>query len=58
MPKMVNVARRKFPNWQEALSFAQQKLNDGCGNIRIITAKSQRAKSYGIIGDEVQVRYW
>ena len=54
----MNVARRKFQNWQEALSFAQQKLNEGCGNIRIITAKSQRAKSYGIVGEEVQVRYW
>ena len=54
----MNVSRRKFPNWQQALAFATDKLAEGKGNIRIITAKSQRAKSYGIVGEEVQVRYW
>ena len=55
---MVNVFRRKFPSHQEALIFSQEKLGEGYGNIRIITSKSQRAKNYGIVGDEVQVRYW
>jgi len=42
----------------EALAFAQQKLGEGYGNIRIITAKSVLAKRYLIQNDEVQVRYW
>jgi hypothetical protein len=54
----MNVARRKFKNWEEALSFMQQKLDEGYGNIRIISSKSQRAKNYGITGEEIQVRYW
>ena len=54
----MQVRKHKFGSWQEALAFAQQKLNEGYGNIRIITSKSKLASRYGIKGEEVQVRYW
>jgi len=54
----VQVKKQKFNGWQEAIAFAQQKLNEGYANLRIITAKSKLASRYGIQGEEVQVRYW
>jgi len=54
----MQVKKQKFESWKEALAFAQQKLGEGYGNIRIITAKSVLAKRYLIQNDEVQVRYW
>ena len=54
----MQVRKQKFRSWQEALAFAQQKLNEGYANIRIITAKSKLASRYGIQGEEVQVRFW
>jgi len=54
----MQVHKQKLPNWQKALTFAQQKLNEGYANLRIITAKSKLASRYGIQGEEVQVRYW
>ena len=54
----MQVRKQKFGSWQEALVFAQQKLNEGYGNLRIITAKSKLASRYDIQGEQVQVRYW
>lgn len=54
----MNVAKHKLPNTKEALTFAELKLNQGYSNIRMITARSQRAKNYNITGEQVQVRYW
>lgn len=54
----MQVKKRTFETWQEAITFAQQKLNKGYGNIRIITAKSKLANRYNIKGEQAQVRYW
>jgi len=55
---LMQVKKQTFFTWQEALAVAQQKLNEGYGNIRIITSKSKLAKRYKIEGNQVQVRYW
>lgn len=54
----MQVKKQIFETLQEALDFAQQKLNNGYTDIRFITAKSKLAGRYGIQGEEVQVRYW
>jgi len=54
----MQVKKQTYLTWQEAIAVAQQKLIEGYGNIRIITAKSKCAQRYGIEGNEVQVRYW
>jgi len=54
----MQVRKQKFPNWQEAIAFSQNKLSEGYANIRIITARSKLASRYGIQAEEVQVRYW
>jgi len=54
----VNVNRDKFMNVQKALAFAEKQLNEGKGNIRIITSKSKLAKRYNIEDEWVLVRYW
>jgi uncharacterized protein YdaT len=43
---------------QEAIAVVEQKLQEGYGNIRIITTKSKLAKRYKILNGQVQVRYW
>ena len=58
VPRVAQVKKQKFETWQEAVAFSQQKLNEGYGNIRIITAKSKLASRYGIQGEQVQIRYW
>lgn len=54
----MQVKKQTFETWQEAIAVTQQKLNEGYGNIRIITSRSKLAKRYGIEGEQVQVRYW
>ena len=54
----MQVRKQKFESWQEALTFAQQKLSEGYGNIRIIAVNSKLAKRYGIVDTQVQVRWW
>ena len=54
----MQVKKKKFETWEKALVFARDKLSEGYANIRIITARGQRAKNYGIVGEEAQVRYW
>jgi len=56
--KRMQVKKRTFETCQEAIAFTQRKLNQGYGNIRIITAKSKLATRYNIKGEQVQVRYW
>ena len=55
---MVQVKKRVFKNWREAIDFAIERLNEGFANIRIITSKSRLAKRYNVTGEQVQVRYW
>jgi hypothetical protein len=54
----MQVKKQIFDSWQEAIDFASMKLQEGYGNIRIITSKSVLAKRYGVQGEQVQVRYW
>ena len=55
---MVQVKKRVFASWCEAIDFTSQKLSEGFANIRIITSKSRLAERYKIVGEQVQVRYW
>ena len=54
----MNVSRDKFVNRKKALAFAEKKLEEGKGNIRIITSQSKLAKRYDVQGEWVLVRYW
>jgi len=54
----VQVKKQKFETLQGAIAATQQKLNEGYGNIRIISSKSKLAKRYRIEGEQIQVRYW
>jgi len=54
----MQVKKKLFESWQEALAFASEKLQEGYANIRIFTSRSKLAKRYNIQGPQVQVRWW